>query len=230
MVFFIFFSKRKQEAEINNDTVENGVICVGRKRKMTARVLKKKIEEYFDSITSEKPLLRAVPILDENEGKLLPRIDIYGHTQMAYEPVIANNGKAATETVWIRPPSIIDLCLYLEIDRTTFYRWCNPEGEPEGETEEFCNIATRARGRIEAYLTAKTEDKSAARGAIANLEANFGWKRKKEIGIDEQTQRAVVMATMTTEDKLAALREMGISMPFDDYDKGETEDDDESAC
>ena len=206
-----------------------GVMDVGRKRKMTARMLKKRIEEYFDSITSEKPLLRAVPILEEKDGKLFPRIDEYGHMQMAYEQVIANNGKPATETDWIRPPSIIDLCLHLGIDRTTFYRWCNPDGETEGEAEEFCNIATRARGRIEAYLTARTEDKSAARGAIANLEANFGWKRKKEIGLDEQTQRAVAMATMTTEDKLAALREMGISMPFDDYGQGESENDDEEA-
>ena len=206
-----------------------GVMDVGRKRKMTARMLKKRIEEYFDSITSEKPLLREVPILEEKDGKLFPRIDEYGHVQMAYEQVIANNGKPATETDWIRPPSIIDLCLHLGIDRTTFYRWCNPDGEPEGEAEELCNIATRARGHIEAYLTARTEDKSAARGAIANLEANFGWKRKKEIGLDEQTQRAVAMATMTTEEKLAALREMGISMPFDDYGQGESENDDEEA-
>lgn len=197
---------------------------MGRKRKMTARALKKRIEEYFESITSEKPLLRAVPILEEKDGKLFPMIDEYGHVQMAYEQVIANNGKPATETDWIRPPSIIDLCLHLGIDRTTFYRWCNPDGEPEGEAEEFCNIATRARGRIEAYLTARTEDKSAARGAIANLEANFGWKRKREVGFDEQTQRAVAMATMTTEDKLAALREMGITIPFEE-EKGETEDD-----
>lgn len=199
---------------------------VGRKRKMTARALKKRIDEYFDSITSEKPCLRTVPILEEKDRKLFPRIDEYGHVLMAYEQVIANNGKPATETIWIRPPSIIDLCLHLGIDRTTFYRWCNPEVEPEGEAEEFCNIATRARGRIEAYLTERTEDKNAARGAIANLEANFGWKRKREVGLDEQTQRAVAMASMTTEDKLAALREMGISMPFDDNTgKGETEDD-----
>lgn len=201
-----------------------GVMDVGRKRKMTARMLKKRIEEYFDSITSEKPLLRAVPILEEKDGKLFPMIDEYGHVQMAYEQVIANNGKPATETDWIRPPSIIDLCLHLGIDRTTFYRWCNPDSEPEGEAEEFCNIATRARGRIEAYLTARTEDKNAARGAIANLEANFGWKRKKEIGLDEQTQRAVAMTAMTTEDKLVALREMGITIPFEE-EKGETEDD-----
>lgn len=204
-----------------------GVMDVGRKRKMTARILEKRIREYFDRITSEKPLLRMVPVLDEVNGKLTPMLDEYGHVKMVYEPVIAKNGKQAMETIWIRPPSIIDLCLYLGVDRTTFYRWCNPEGEPDEEAEEFCNIATRARGRIEAYLTERTEDKNAARGAIANLEANFGWKRKREVGLDEQTQRAVAMASLTTEDKLAALREMGVAMPWEDIeDKGETEDDD----
>ena len=200
---------------------------VGRKRKMTARMLDKRIKDYFESITSERPMLRMVPALKEDaDGKLCEVLDEFGHTKMVFEPVIAKNGKQAMETIWIRPPSIIDLCLHLGVDRTTFYRWCNPD-EPEGETEEFCNIATHARGRIEAYLTARTEDKNAARGAIANLEANFGWKRKREVGLDEQTQRAVAMAAMTTEDKLAALREMGISMPFDDDGKEETQDDDE---
>lgn len=198
---------------------------MGRKRKMTARMLDRRIKDYFESITSERPMLRMVPELKEDaDGKLCEVLDEFGHTKMVFEPVIAKNGKQAMETIWIRPPSIIDLCLYLGVDRTTFYRWCNPDGEPEGEEEEFCNIATRARGRIEAYLTARTEDKNAARGAIANLEANFGWKRKKEIGLDEQTQRAVAMATMTTDDKLAALREMGITIPFEEG-KGETEDD-----
>lgn len=192
---------------------------------MTARMLDRRIKDYFESITSERPMLRMVPELKEDaDGKLCEVLDEFGHTKMVFEPVIAKNGKQAMETIWIRPPSIIDLCLHLGIDRTTFYRWCNPDSDPEGETEEFCNIATRARGRIEAYLTARTEDKNAARGAIANLEANFGWKRKKEIGLDEQTQRAVAMATMTTEDKLAALREMGITVPFEE-EKGETEDD-----
>ena len=192
---------------------------------MTTRMLDKRIKDYFESITSERPMLRMVPELKEDaDGKLCEVLDEFGHTKMVFEPVIAKNGKQAMETIWIRPPSIIDLCLHLGIDRTTFYRWCNPDSDPEGETEEFCNIATRARGRIEAYLTARTEDKNAARGAIANLEANFGWKRKKEIGLDEQTQRAVAMTAMTTEDKLAALREMGITIPFEE-EKQETEDD-----
>lgn len=194
---------------------------MGRPRKMTARALKKRIEAYFDAIRAEKPMMLREPVLQEDGT---PVLDEFGHEKMAYRTVITADGKQATETIWIEPPSIIGLCMALGIDRATFYRWCNPGDEPDEEEKEFCNIATRARGRIEAYLTAKTEEKSAARGAIANLEANFGWKRRKEIGLDEQTQRAVAMTAMTTEEKLQELQKMGINLTFEET---EGKDDDE---
>lgn len=184
---------------------------MGRPRKMTARALKKRIDAYFDSIRAEKPMMLREPVL-QADGT--PALDAFGHEKMVYKPVITADGKPATETIWTEPPSIIGLCMAIGVDRTTFYRWCNPGDEPGEEEKEFCNIATRARGRIEAYLTAKTEEKSAARGAIANLEANFGWKRRKEIGLDEQTQRAVAMTAMTTEEKLQELQKMGVKIDF----------------
>ena len=198
---------------------------MGRPRKMTARVLKKKIDAYFDAIRAEKPMYVKVPVMMEDDcGIKYPVLDAFGHEKMMFEQVVTADGKPATETIWIEPPSIIGLCMALGVDRATFYRWCNPGDEPGEEEKEFCNIATRARGRIEAYLTAKTEEKSAARGAIANLEANFGWKRRKEIGLDEQTQRAVAMTAMTTEEKLQELQKMGINMTFEET---EEKDDDE---
>ena len=198
---------------------------MGRPRKMTARALKKRIDAYFDSIRAEKPMLVKVPVMMEDEnGRKYPVLDAFGHEKMMFEQVITADGKPATETIWVEPPSIIGLCMAIGVDRTTFYRWCNPGDEPDEGEKEFCNIATRARGRIEAYLTAKTEEKSAARGAIANLEANFGWKRRKEIGLDEQTQRAVAMTAMTTEEKLQELQKMGINMNFEET---EGQDDDE---
>lgn len=198
---------------------------MGRPRKMTARALKKKIDAYFDSIRAEKPMLVKVPVMMEDDcGIKYPVLDAFGHEKMMFEQVVTADGKPATETIWIEPPSIIGLCMAIGVDRATFYRWCNPGDEPGEEEKEFCNIATRARGRIEAYLTAKTEGKGAARGAIANLEANFGWKRRKEIGLDEQTQRAVAMTAMTTEEKLQELQKMGINMTFEET---EGKDDDE---
>lgn len=198
---------------------------MGRPRKMTARSLKKKIDAYFDAIRAEKPMLVKVPVMMEDEnGRKYPVLDAFGHEKMMFEQVVTADGKPATETIWIEPPSIIGLCMAIGVDRATFYRWCNPGDEPDEGEKEFCNIATRARGRIEAYLTAKTEEKCAARGAIANLEANFGWKRRKEIGLDEQTQRAVAMTAMTTEEKLQELQKMGINLTFEET---EGKDDDE---
>lgn len=198
---------------------------MGRPRKMTARALKKRIDAYFDSIRAEKPMLVKVPVMIEDENGInYPLLDEFGHERMMFKQVITADGKPAKETIWVEPPSIIGLCMAIGVDRATFYRWCNPGDEPGEEEKEFCNIATRARGRIEAYLTAKTEEKSAARGAIANLEANFGWKRRKEIGLDEQTQRAVAMTAMTTEEKLQELQKMGINMNFEET---EGKDDDE---
>lgn len=194
---------------------------MARPRKMTARALKKRIDAYFDAIRVEKPMMLREPVLQEDGT---PVLDAFGHEKMAYKPVITADGKQAMETIWVEPPSIIGLCMAIGVDRATFYRWCNPGDEPDEEEKEFCNIATRARGRIEAYLTAKTEEKCAARGAIANLEANFGWKRRKEIGLDEQTQRAVAMTAMTTEEKLQELQRMGINMNFEET---EEKDDDE---
>lgn len=98
------------------------------------------------------------------------------------------------------------------------------------EDEEFCNIATRAWGRIEAYLTQQTENPKAARGATANLEANFGWKRRKEVGLDEITANTMA-ATMTSNEKLVELHKMGLKLPwmeeFMETEKEGQEDDDE---
>ena len=201
---------------------------MGRKKKMTPKAFERRVEVYFDGIRAETPMLRKVPRLEEGaSGKLVPCLDEYGHERMQYEPVISASGKPVMRVEWIEPPSIIGLCLFLGIDRSTFFRWCNPPEDADEETKRFCNIATRARGRIEAYLTARTEDKAAARGAIANLEANFGWKRRKEIGLDEQTQRAVAAAGMTADEKLAVLREMGLTLPWQTEQEEEQTDDDE---
>ena len=192
---------------------------MGNKRKWTAAKLKKAVNEYFDSISAERPKRILVPVMEEDgEGRMIPVKDDKGHALMAYEQVTAKNGTPATETIWIRPPGIVDLCLFLGVHRSTFFRWCGlleEKGDELTEEEEkLCNIATRARGRIESYLTARSEDRDAQRGVLANLEANFGWKRRKEVGLDEQTRKSMeTAAVLTTEEKLAKLAEMGLVIP-----------------
>lgn len=177
----------------------------GRPKKYAAAALEKAVEAYFDSICYQETILRKVPEMDEN---LRPVLDDKGHQVYKFEPVVTADGKPAMATRWIEPPGIMALCLYLGIDRATFDRYGKMEGETP-EAERFRNTVTRARGRVEAYLVGQLEDKSAARGAIFNLQQNFGWKDRKEISLDEGTQKAISARGMTMEEKLALLRDVG---------------------
>ena len=204
---------------------------MGRKREWTAKELEKQVNAYFDSITAEQPKQVLVPVMEEDEeGRKVPVKDSKGHNLYEYKTITAKNGKEAVEILWLQPPGIIDLCLFLGIHRSTFFRWCalyetKKEGELTKEEEKLCNIATRARGRIESYLTARSEDRDAQRGVLANLEANFGWKRRKEVGLDEQTRQTVSEVVLTTEEKMAKLAELGLVLPG--MEDAEAQEDDE---
>ena len=182
----------------------------GRPRKYSAGTFQKECENYFNSISYKKPKMRGEPVFDE-EG--FPVLDDFGHQKIQFKPVITANGKQAMDTVWTEPPSLTALCLYLGIDRATFSRYGTYDPEHPEESEKFCNTVTRARGRVEAYLESRLEDKSAARGAIFNLQQNFGWKERKEVELGAGAQRAVAAAAMTMEEKLALLKEIGAEVP-----------------
>lgn len=177
----------------------------GRPRKFTAAQLEKAVEAYFDSICYQETVLRKVPQMDAEKR---PVLDEMGHQVYKFEPVRTADGNEAVVTRWIEPPGILSLCLFLGIDRATFDRYGKLD-QNELEAERFRNTVTRARGRVEAYLAAQLEDKSAARGAIFNLQQNFGWKDRKEISLDAGTQKAISAKGMTMEEKLQLLREVG---------------------
>lgn len=177
----------------------------GRPKKYSAAALEKAVEAYFNSISYRENIIRKVPEMDDKQR---PVLDDMGHQVYKFEPVVTADGKPAFATRWIEPPGIMALCLYLGIDRATFDRYGKMEGETP-EEERFRNTVTRARGRVEAYLVEQLENKSAARGAIFNLQQNFGWKDRKEISLDEGTQKAISARGMTMEEKLALLREIG---------------------
>lgn len=188
------------------------------RKKYTASGLKKAVEKYWASITVTKPMLVKRPVLVEKttetgETVMVPELDKFGHEQVCYQKVITADGVPAMETTYTQPPSITGLCLYLGVDRSTFFRWTKLRengGEITPEEEKICNIVTQARGRIEEYLIRQTENPRAARGAIANLEANFGWKRRREVGLDEETRAVAATTGMTMDDKLETLRRLGV--------------------
>lgn len=181
----------------------------GREKKYTAAALERTCEAYFASISYEETVMKSVPATDE-DGVLLK--DDKGHTMYKHIPVITKDGKEAVQTVWIEPPSIMGLCLFLGLHRSTFLRYGDMNGDDE-ESERFRNTVTRARGRVEAYNISRLEDKSAARGAIFNLQNNFGWSEKKEVELAEKTREAVTYgAGMTMKEKIQWLKEQGVDV------------------
>ena len=181
----------------------------GREKKYSAGALEKACEAYFDSISYEEPVMKSVPATDEN-GVMLK--DDKGHTAYKQIAVKTKDGKEAVQTVWIEPPSIISLCLFLGIHRSTFLRYGEMDGDDK-ESERFRNTVTRARGRVEAYNISRLEDKSAARGAIFNLQNNFGWSEKQEVEFGDKTREAVTYgAGMTMKEKIQWLKEQGMDV------------------
>lgn len=181
----------------------------GRQKQYTAAKLEKACEAYFNSISYQEPVMKKVPDTDERG---IPKLDDKGHILYRFEQITTADGKPAFETCWIEPPGIVALCLYLGIHRSTFDRYGSLPGNDE-ESERFRNTVSRARGRVEAYLAAQLENKSAARGAIFNLQQNFGWKDRKEISLDEGTRKAMTARSMSLEEKEALLREIGAEIP-----------------
>lgn len=178
----------------------------GRPRKFTARQFSAACEAYFKSISYEEPVMKRMPLTDDNG---IAVTDDMGHQAYTYEQVETADGKPAYCTQWIEPPGIMSLCLYLGIDESTFLRYGEMEEEQDDDAEEFRRTVMRARGRVKAYLVAKTEDGKAARGAIWNLQQNFGEKERREITLDPETRKAISATSMTMEEKMKLLKDIG---------------------
>ena len=196
-------------------------------KKYTPKELERAVNAYFDSISYVVPVMTKVRVTQkDSEGQEIPVLDQYGHEKYKYEPVKLRNGECAEEIKWIRGPSVIDLALHLDVDRATLWRWKEKPGDKPAD-RKICNILVRAWGRIEAYLTAQTEDPKKARGAIENLKANFKWKQYTEVGYSEETLDAIKEgANMTMAQKLQELQAMGLQIPGLGSEKGEMKDDD----
>lgn len=189
----------------------------GRPKKYKAAAFEKAVEAYFNSISYEEPYRKA-EVATEEDGTII--MDHYGHPLQKMVPVVTADGQPAKITRWVEPPSIRALCLYLGIDKSTFDRYGKLESDEDlddmddKEREKFCVTVTHARGRVEAYLEPRLEDKNAQRGVAFNLAHNYGWKEKKEISLDQETRQAVETAGvgMTDAQRLQWLKERGVDV------------------
>lgn len=161
----------------------------------TAKKLARAIEDYFASISRTVTVTELVPTGEYTQK---------GMPVMAPQKVTNDNGDEIRRVEFCSPPSITDLCLHLGITRETWRTYCDPDIHPE-----FSDTTTRTRARIEAYLEREllTREKS-VQGIIFNLQNNYGWKEKKEVELGSGAVRAVASVGMTTEEKMALLREM----------------------
>ena len=189
-----------------------GMAKIGRPmgtKKYKAATFRRGCEAYFASISYRRPVTRPEMVLDDDG---CPVLDDYGHTRYKQVQIITADGKEAWETCWIEPPSIQALCLHLGIDASTFSRYQKADPE-DPDSEKLAEAAKLAKARVEAYLISRLEDKSAANGTKFNLQHNFGWMEKKEIELGAGAQKAVTATSMTMEEKLALLKEIGAEVP-----------------
>ena len=181
-------------------------------KKYSAKAFARACEGYFASISYEEPILKQEWVLDEAG---VVRLDENGHALKKYVPVKTADKKQAKRTCWAEPPSMQGLYLYLGIDKSTFCRYATPNRE-DPDSDSYCETAARARGRVEAYLVGRMEEKGASAGVKFNLENNFGWSTKKEVEFGDGAKEAVTAAAaiqgMTMAEKIAALKEMGVDV------------------
>lgn len=143
---------------------------MGRYRKYkSAKALETEVEKYFLSITRNVPVTEMIAT-DRRDSK--------GH--VIYEKVAVCNalGEPAMVTEYIVPPTVYDLCQFLQIAESTWNNYCDPEKHPE-----FLGTTTRARGRMRAWneMQLLTRSGKDLKGIIFNLENNYGYKQHMEI-------------------------------------------------
>ena len=153
----------------------------GRKRKYSKSGLERAVSQYFDTITRERTVTERYDTGEKDE---------YGHKVFAERPILNRLGQELTVTEYLVPPSVYDLCEFLEISDSTWENYCDPEKHPE-----FLGTTTRARARMRAWnekelLTREGKD---LKGIIFNLENNYGYRERKDVqvtgGIEDYLKR-----------------------------------------
>ena len=139
-------------------------MAAGRPKNYTKKGLREAIERYFRSIS------RTIPARDDTGG------------------IIRNDdGEEIKVVQFVVPPSVTGMCLYLDIDRSTWQNYADAVLHPE-----LAGICQGARTRIEAYLEQEllTREKG-VQGIIFNLQNNYGWKKKQEVELGKDTRESM---------------------------------------
>ncbi len=138
------------------------------------------VNKYFSSISYKEPFKGP-------DGTILTDID----------------GDMIEKTVFISPPDVMSLCLFLNISDTTWENYCNAEKHPD-----FAPICKRTQMRMEAYLreVLVTREKGSLQGVIFNLQNNYGWRDKKTVDLGDETRDA--LAGLSLSEKMAMIADL----------------------
>lgn len=158
----------------------------GRPKELTANQFRNGVERYFASITSEEEVTQDVPDeLVDMDGTIIRRLDEKGHAIKKRVKVLDMNGEPVKRTVWVCPPGLAALCLFLGIDKATFARYAKLESSStvsQDDAQLYRASAAWAKACMEAYLEEQLGGKN-YRGAMFNLQENYGWKQKTEVTV-----------------------------------------------
>lgn len=159
----------------------------GRPKKYTAAELEEAVDGYFRSILRTEVMTERVTEM------------VYGLPEERVCEVRNDAGEPMMRQRWLRPPSISGLCLYLEIDRTTWQNYADGKKNPK-----HAQICARAKMRIECYLEEllSTREKS-VQGIIFNLQNNF-WRADAEHAEGEDVNSPI--EGMSMREKLELIR------------------------
>ena len=167
---------------------------MARERKFkTSKALRMAAEEYFDSISRTVEVTEMVPT-----GEM----DSKGHAVLAPKKVTNDRGEVIRTREFLVPPTVVGLCLHLEVHRATWARWCDHQEHPElEEATEWVSAVLRAWNEEQLL----TRGDKGVKGIMFNLQNNYGYAQKVEVEAGPQTRAA---QSLTTQEKLALLQEL----------------------
>lgn len=146
---------------------------MARPRKYTARTLTRACRKYISSISY---LETVTELYDTGE------VNKKGLPVMRSRPVTGEDGCEMKRRVYISAPSLAGLALYLKVDRSTLRNYIERgKDEDAGEDERACAGAIEWVRLLEEQYNIELLGTSRARGAMFNLNCNFGWSETQKI-------------------------------------------------
>ena len=130
-----------------------------------AEELQKKIDEYFDSISYEAPIVLLDYPIDEEGNVLGDKIPM---------TLKGKDGKVVYQKKYWKPPTGSGLAAYIGIDRTSLINY--------GKRDEFFDTIKNVRAKLQDFY----EERMIENGHAGNIFAakNFGFTDKQEISAD----------------------------------------------